>query len=114
MRIIVCGGREFNDKEKVYSVLDDYLKLHPNLEIISGMARGADSIAAEWAGDRQVKLWRVFADWEQFKRAAGFIRNKRMLVEFAAQKVVAFPGGNGTEHMVTIARKAGIEVREYK
>lgn len=113
MRIIVCGGRDFQEKEKVYSVLDDFLKLYPALEIISGMARGADSLAAEWAVDRQVKLWRVFADWEQFKKAAGFIRNKRMLVEYQATKVVAFPGGSGTKHMTTLAKKAGIEVFEF-
>lgn len=112
MRIIVCGGRDYVDEDHIFSVLDDFKKAYPDLEIISGMARGADSIAVLWAANRGVKLHKVYADWDKHKKAAGFIRNKRML-DMNPDKVVAFAGGSGTNHMMMIARKAKVEVYEF-
>jgi hypothetical protein len=45
-------------------------------------------------------------------RDAGRVRNERMLVEGRPELVIAFRGGRRTEHMVRIARHAGIEVIE--
>ncbi len=52
------------------------------------------------------------ADWHEHGRAAGPIRNARMIAEGRPDLVIAFPGGRGTADMVSRARKAGIEVRE--
>jgi len=114
MKVIVCGGREYRDSVRVFTTLDKLLAQYPGLEIISGMAKGADTYAVNWADIRGVKVHRVYADWEKYKRAAGFIRNKRMLTDYGAEKVIAFPGGAGTANMIAIAKKAGLEVIEIQ
>ena len=108
-KILVCGGRDFKDRDLLFNVIDN---IQPE-EIISGMAKGADSIAAEYATRFGISLLKFPADWEKHGKSAGPIRNQQMLDEGKPDLVVAFKGGRGTAHMVSIARKAGIPVKEY-
>ena len=78
--------------------------------VISGMARGVDSIAAEWAREMGIEVLPFPADWETHGKAAGPIRNRRMLVGGKPDIVVAFPGGRGTADMVRQAKAAGVQV----
>lgn len=112
MKVLVCGGRDYADKLALWCVLDG-LGPPEVSAIISGMARGADSFAAEWAERFGFALLKFPADWEAHGRAAGPIRNQRMLDEGKPDLVVAFPGGRGTADMVGRAKKAGIPVKEY-
>lgn len=109
MKIIVCGGRDFQDYEKVWSVLDDLHKEHPITEVIHGAAKGADLFAHIWAKRRNVPVVPVPAAWKIHKGSAGPRRNLQML-EMLPELVVAFQGGRGTAHMVQSAIKAGIQV----
>jgi len=106
MRAIVCGGRDFDDVDLAYATLD---RLRPSV-VISGGARGADSIGEMWAHERGVHVERFPADWYKHGRSAGPIRNEQMLKEGKPDMVIAFPGGRGTAHMVKIAREAGVPV----
>lgn len=116
MRVLVCGGRDFADRDLFASTMSRFKPkpLHDCAEhiIIHGGAPGADALAQEWVevfGGRQ----RIFpADWTLYGKAAGPIRNQRMLDEGKPELVVAFPGGSGTADMVRRARKAGVEVIE--
>jgi predicted Rossmann-fold nucleotide-binding protein len=110
-RLIVCGGRDYNHREIVYSYLDGALeKLGDCLVVISGGAPGADTLAEEWARENDVPV-RVFkADWKTHGRRAGPIRNQRMLEEGQPNMVLAFPGGKGTEDMISRAVKARVPV----
>lgn len=109
MKLLACGGRDFNDRAKVREVLDRY---EGPIELAHGGARGADSLVGAYAIDRGWPV-RVFqADWKAHGKAAGHIRNQQMLDEFAPDLVVAFPGGRGTADMVRRARKAGVLVME--
>jgi YspA, cpYpsA-related SLOG family len=114
MRILVCGGRDYTDRDKVYEVLDTlYEEFMPSFDgIIEGGAKGADSFAKKWAIDYNLTLWSFPADWKQYGKAAGAIRNQQMLDEGKPNLVVAFPGGKGTADMVRRALKAGIGVIE--
>ena len=110
VRVLVCGGRQFDDRDMLNAALD---KLHHERVfslVISGGAPGADSLAEAWAKAAGVACKVYNADWETLGRKAGPIRNEQMLVEGRPDLVVAFPGGRGTAHMVRIAREAGIEV----
>ncbi len=78
--------------------------------LISGCARGADTLTIEWAEAGGIEVARFPADWSTHGRAAGPIRNQQMLDEGKPELVVAFPGGRGTADMVRRARAAGIEV----
>lgn len=106
MRLLVCGGRNYADYARVCEVI----KLLAPTVIIHGAARGADSLAARWAHENSVTAEAYPAEWERDGRAAGPIRNKRMLTLGKPDCVLAFPGGRGTAHMVKIARAAGVKV----
>lgn len=80
--------------------------------IIHGAARGADTLAAEWASLANVPVKAYPANWERDGVAAGPIRNRLMLLDGKPDFVIAFPGGLGTADMVKIARDAGIQVME--
>jgi predicted Rossmann-fold nucleotide-binding protein len=108
MRVLVCGGRDYQDIATVLRVLDG-LEPRPTL-IIEGGSSGCDACAAEWAFRRGVRNVTFHADWKQHKRAAGPIRNQEMIDEGKPDLVVAFPGGVGTADMVRRAKAAGIRV----
>lgn len=106
--VLVCGGRAYADRDKVFAALDE---LQPS-RIVHGGARGADGIAADWARRNGVRVREYKADWERLGRAAGPQRNAHMLSDARPDIVLAFPGGRGTADMVRRARAAGVEVRE--
>lgn len=107
LRVLVCGGRNFANRELVNDTLFD---IHPGV-VITGGAEGADRLAYDWA--YPVVPTEVYhADWDKHGAAAGPIRNQKMLDEGKPDLVVAFPGGRGTADMVRRAKKAGIPVRE--
>lgn len=110
MRVLVCGGRDYANVDRVYAVLDDIAPSH----IIHGGAKGADAIAAMWADERRVPVDAYCAMWDEHGRAAGPLRNQRMLDEGKPDLVVAFLGGRGTADMVRRARAAGVEVRQVE
>jgi len=106
MKILVCGGRNFNDGKWFFDELD---KLNPK-HVISGGAQGADQLAISWAKYYCVPYTVFPANWGVHGKAAGPIRNKRMLDEGKPDLVLAFPGGAGTMNMVSQALKAGVKV----
>lgn len=105
-RVLVCGGRYFDDYSFLASELDS---LSPSV-VIHGGARGADTLAHRWAQNHCVPIERYPADWDRYGRAAGPIRNVEMLAKSQPDVVLAFPGGDGTAHMVKIARALGVKV----
>lgn len=115
MRVLVCGGRDYKDRDHMFSVLD---LMHAKKKItclIEGNALGADQMAGDWARSRRIKDHETYpADWKAHGLAAGPVRNRLMLKEGKPDLVVAFPGGRGTAHMVSIAREAGINVVEIE
>jgi hypothetical protein len=117
-RVLVCGGRDYGvawnahlnkvvvDTQavhKLHSVLGD-IKVPENcvLVIVHGAARGADSLAADWAKSKNIRDMPFPADWSG--RSGGIDRNIQMLEEAEPDLVIAFPGGRGTAHMVGLAR----------
>lgn len=111
MKVLVCGGRYFDDRTKLIRVLDDLLKELGEFTLIEGDASGVDRLAGYWARKRRLTDMKFPADWQSHGRAAGPIRNEQMLREGNPDLVVAFPGGRGTAHMVGLAERAGVPVR---
>ena len=122
MKILVCGGRTYVNKKKIWDTLDllcdpymlwDENRMLPkNLVIIHGGAKGADTLAGYWAVNNGVPVEEYKAEWDKYGKKAGYLRNQKMLDEGKPDLVVAFPGGPGTAMMVKIARKAGVPVHE--
>ena len=111
MRVLVCGGRSFNDALTLGSWLGGIHKNNgPITLLIEGGASGADYMARRFAEWRGIPVKTFPADWDSHGRAAGPIRNKQMLDEGKPDLVVAFDGGIGTANMVSQARAAGVRV----
>jgi predicted Rossmann-fold nucleotide-binding protein len=110
-KVLVCGGRDYQNETRVFKVLDRILTRYGPLLIIEGGARGADSLARKWAQARNQNVRTFPADWDKYKKGAGFRRNTQMLKEGQPDLVVAFPGGTGTAMMVTIAKEATPPIR---
>lgn len=115
MRVLVCGGRDFDRVTYLHSVLGRIHRERGIDVVIEGNAKGADRIAGFWARKHKIHNLKFTADWRAHGNAAGPIRNQRMLEEGRPDLVVAFPRangqwGNGTMDMVRRAREAGVEV----
>lgn len=112
MRLLVCGGRDYRNRVELYDTLDRYHAVKPIALVIHGAARGADTLAQQWADDRGVCCLQFPANWDRDGKAAGHIRNRLMLTEGKPDFVIAFPGKRGTADMVRQAKAAGVAVRE--
>jgi len=109
-RVLVCGGRNFNDVQFVFHTLSRLNEAEPIERIIHGGASGADSIAGLWAVGARISVDVFPADWSKHGRAAVPIRNETMLRVGRPDLVVAFPGGHRTAAMVRRAELAGVTV----
>jgi hypothetical protein len=112
-RVIVCGSRNFTDKEICFKALDQLLGENPNVEIISGHAKGADQFGEEYAALHGIPTKVFLPDWKRYGRGAGPIRNREMLscAKEESPLVVAFWDGKskGTKNMIEIAQAEGME-----
>ncbi len=116
VRILVCGGRNYSDRERVWQVLsplaiDGHSGQMLPVTLIHGAGAGADKLAAEVAKELGWAIEPYKANWGGFGPSAGPIRNRAMIDKGKPDLVIAFPGGSGTEDMVARAEKAGIPVR---
>ena len=114
MNVLVCGGRDYKDWDKVMNTLADIRRTRGIHVLMHGGAPGADSLADRWGRMANVEIEVYKADWGKHGRAAGPMRNTRMLKTGKPDLVVAFPGGRGTADMVSKARAAGVEIMEIK
>ncbi|MGW2169169.1 SLOG family protein [Streptomyces sp. NPDC001705] len=118
MRVIVTGSRAWPDPVRVSHELTTlYLQHGPFVLVHGACSTGADAAARHWyeiaGADLGCTEVRYPADWEQFGKRAGPIRNKQM-VEAGADLVLAFPlpGGRGTQNTIDLAEAAGITVKK--
>lgn len=113
-RVLVCGGRDYADANRLYGVLDELHRKQGISCVIEGNARGADRMAGYWARKHRIDNLKFPADWATSGKAAGPIRNRQMLEEGRPDLVLAFPGGRGTADMVRQAKAAGVSVVEVR
>lgn len=113
MKLLVCGGRDYSDRETVFSRLDSIHAKRNITLLIEGGATGADSLARAWGRSRGVHVATIHALWETSGRGAGPQRNAAML-SLSPDGVLTFPGGRGTANMVQQAKDAGVKVVEVR
>jgi hypothetical protein len=113
-RVIIAGTRSFNDyellRDSCNNLLSEKQRTH-TVVVISGTARGADQMGERYARERGFQLRRFPADWEQYGKSAGHIRNAKMAGN--ADALIAFWDGEskGTKNMIDNARRKGLAVR---
>lgn len=117
-RVLICGSRDWTDGRMILDQLADLTTVY-HVTVVAGGARGADRLAAMAARQLDLPVEEYFADWDKLGKQAGFRRNEQMLAS-GVDEVWAFkdgfagtPGKGGTEHMVRIARQAGVPVELF-
>ena len=101
MKIVIAGGRDFQNYEVLRGAMDGVLaNISSPITIVSGAARGADTLGEQYAAERGLDVIRFPADWKKFGRRAGPIRNEQMAE--AANMLVAFWDGQsrGTKNII--------------
>lgn len=110
MIIAICGGRHWTNGD----VIDDFLSLltHSGTLVVTGDCRGVDWYVGKYCHERDIPCRRKKADWDRYGRAAGPIRNKKILDEYKPKVVVAFhddiENSKGTKDMLNQAKSRGI------
>jgi hypothetical protein len=120
MIVIVAGSRSIEDYRTVCRAITE--SGFAITLLVSGGAQGVDSLGEKWALDNRVPIKRFPADWKRYGRRAGFVRNA-LMSEFACSHAEQHGGAGlvavwdgtsrGTEMMIDLARKAGIQVSVY-
>lgn len=110
MKVIVAGGRDFTNYHVAREVLVKLMdKTNGDLEIISGMARGADTLGILFAHEFGLAIHKFPAKWNVYGKRAGYIRNVDMAS--IGDMLIAFWDGKsrGTQHMINIAKEKGLK-----
>jgi hypothetical protein len=118
MKVLIAGSRHATLDHGGQEIKKYILELPPNTTVINGGCKGVDMIADYYANKRGLKVIRVDAEWKKHGRAAGPIRNKKML-DLDPDLVVLFHndlvnGGKGTRNMRDIALKKGVDVIHFE
>lgn len=111
-RVIIAGSRSFDDYDMLVRTMDMVLQnITDEIQVVCGMAAGADTLGERYAKERGYKIAYFPADWKKYGRAAGFNRNVEMAKN--ADALVAFWDGKskGTKHMLDVAKRNGLRVR---
>jgi hypothetical protein len=108
MKTIIAGGRTITDYSLVSLALAES-QFTPT-EIVSGMAPGVDTLAIQYAKEHNLPLKEFHANWSEFGRSAGPIRNRQM-AEYGDALVAIWDGeSRGTKNMISEATKLGLKV----
>ena len=120
LRVIIAGSRDFNDyellKKSAIEIITKKTMLPDLTRIVSGGARGADTLGERFANEMGLEISRFIPDWEGLGKRAGYVRNAEM-AKFAVEDdndgmLIAFWDGQsrGTKHMIDLAKRYGLEV----
>ena len=120
LRVIIAGSRDFNDyellKKSAIEIITKKTMLPYLTRIVSGGARGADTLGERFANEMGLEISRFIPDWDGLGKRAGYVRNAEM-AKFAVEDdndgmLIAFWDGQsrGTKHMIDLAKRYGLEV----
>lgn len=114
MIVVVTGGRDFNNKNLIFQVLDNFHQQTPIRLLIHGNARGVDKLCGLWSLNNEINTLIMPAKWSKYQYSAGPLRNEEMVNSpygIEPNVLISFPGGKGTEHMTKYCTDKGIEVK---
>lgn len=115
MKIVVSGSRDAT-VDQHYTIIEEKLEEYntedDNITLIHGNCRGVDKICASIATSLGWKVIAVSAEWSKFGVKAGPIRNRKMLVDYKPDVLIAFPAKNslGTVDMINQAKSLKVSV----
>lgn len=110
MKVIVAGGRDFNDYTLLKTILDEFQNNYGEItEVISGTAKGADKLGERYALENNIPIKKFIPDWKGLGKKAGHVRNRQM-GDYAKEHngmLIAFWDivSSGTKGMIDYAKK---------
>ena len=112
MKVIVAGGRNFQDYEVVKKAIEE--STYTITEVVCGCATGVDSLGERWANENNITISKFPADWNKHGRAAGPIRNQKM-AEYAEGLIAVWDGeSRGTKNMIMQGNNKHMDVFIYR
>lgn len=111
MKVIIAGGRFFDDYDLLKEKVGKILKNAKNITIISGAAKGADTLGENYGYEMGYEVISMPANWDKYGKAAGYRRNEDMAK--IADACICFWDGKskGTGHMIDLAKKYNLQLR---
>lgn len=110
IRVIIAGGRDFQDWDKLVEICDLAFVNYKEIEIVSGGANGADLLGERYANERGYLIKRFPADWEKYGKSAGYRRNAEM-ADYAGALIAFWDGvSRGTQHMINLAKQKELKL----
>ncbi len=110
MRLAIVGGRDFDNYGLLESILWDLLRVRrndiPKDIIVSGGAKGADSLGKKYAKEEELECIEYLPEWKKYGKSAGFLRNQTIVNN--CDMVLAFWDGvsRGTADTIEKAKRA--------
>lgn len=110
--VLITGSRGWRDYKAITQALHSILAAHPDMELISGGADGADKLCEQWAREAGVPVRRFDPDWNKHGRCAGVVRNAEMVACGPAEAVAFWDGeSRGTKDAITRCQNAHIPIQ---
>lgn len=122
MRLVIAGSRSFNDYIKLENTINEFIRSNnidtDKLEIITGMAKGADILGERYAINHAIRLVRFPAKWDKYGKRAGFLRNEEMakyaMYDHGTLFVFWDGRSHGTKNMLKQGHKYHLEIHIIK
>jgi len=108
MKVIIAGSRSITDRDVVYrAIADSWFNI---TEVVSGCAAGVDTFGEVWASEHNIPVKKFPANWKEYGRAAGPIRNRHMAEYGDALIAIIENNSRGTTSMIKNAKQLGLNV----
>jgi 3-keto-L-gulonate-6-phosphate decarboxylase len=110
MKTIIAGSRGCNSFSTVCDAISQSGFGDEITEIVSGGALGVDQLGEKFAHKFDIPMKQFLADWKQYDKAAGMIRNREM-AEYSQALIAVYDGSSkGTANMIEEAKKRNLKV----
>lgn len=109
MKVIIAGSRTIINPMELFIAISESGFRDEITEVVSGCARGVDSLGMYWATTHGIPVTKFPANWDQLGRSAGILRNIEM-AKYADALIAVTNGSKGTAHMIQLAQEHGLKV----
>ncbi len=108
MKTIIAGSRDIVDYDLLLEVINES-GFHIT-SVVSGCARGVDTLGELYAKENNLPLYIFVANWELLGKKAGYLRNIEMANNAEALIVIILNNSRGSLHMFKTAKEKGLKV----
>ena len=112
MKVIIAGSRNINSYNTLLiAIAQAQFKI---TEVISGGARGVDTLGEKYAKENNIPCTVMLANWNEYGKSAGYIRNQQMADRADALIAIWDGKSKGTKHIIDLATLRGLHVSVYR